>query len=88
MQMPQDFIVLKGDKFEDRTEVLNPFMPSGLFYLKSLDRSISYVRGVWLVFCFIITMFFLEISEIITNIVDPDQTPRFAVETSSFYGRV
>ena len=26
----------------------NPFMPSGLFYLKSLDRSISYIKSVWL----------------------------------------
>ena len=33
----------------------NPFMPSGLFYLTSLDRSISYIRDVWLVF--IITIF-------------------------------
>ena len=34
----------------------NPCMPSGLFYLNSLDRSVSYIRGVWLVFllpCFI-----------------------------------
>ena len=29
---------------------LNPFTPSGLFYLNSLDRSISYIRSVWLVF--------------------------------------
>ena len=35
---------------------LNLFMPSGLFCLKTLDRSISYIRGVWLVF--INTMFF------------------------------
>ena len=33
----------------------NPFMPSGLFYLNSLDRFISYIGGVWLVV--IITMF-------------------------------
>ena len=25
-------------------------MPDGFFYLNSLDRSISYIRGVWLVF--------------------------------------
>ena len=25
-------------------------MPSGLFYLKSLDKSISYIRDGWLVF--------------------------------------
>ena len=34
---------------------INPFMPSGLFYLKSLDRSICYIRGARLVF--IIAMF-------------------------------
>ena len=32
-----------------------PFKPSGLFYLNSLDRSISFIRGVWL--NFIIVMF-------------------------------
>ena len=36
-------------------QYLNPFMPSGLFHLTSLDRSISYVSSVWLVF--IITIF-------------------------------
>ena len=47
--------------------VINPFMPTGLLYLKSLGRSISYIRGVWL--DIIITMFFfLEISELITNL--------------------
>ena len=35
----------------EKTEMLiNPFMPSGLFYLKSLDKSVSCLRGVWLVF--------------------------------------
>ena len=38
-----------------RIQSLNPFMPSGLFYLNSLDRSISNIRDVWLVF--IIIMF-------------------------------
>ena len=32
---------------------LNPFMPSGLFYLNSLDQSISSLRGVWSVFIFV-----------------------------------
>ena len=50
-------------------------MPSGLFYLESLDRSISNKRGVWLVF--IITMF-IEIPVFNANSVDPDQTPRCA----------
>ena len=34
----------------------NPFMSSGLFYLNSLDRSISSTWGVWLVY--IIVMFY------------------------------
>ena len=46
-------------------------MPSGLFYLKSLDRSISYVRGVW----FLLLSCSVEISELNANSVDPDQTP-------------
>ena len=29
---------------------INPFMLSRLFYLSSLDKSISIIRGVWLVF--------------------------------------
>ena len=50
-------------------------MPSGLFYLESLDRSISNKRGVWLVF--IITLF-IEIPVFNANSIDPDQTPRCA----------
>ena len=51
---------------------VNPFIPSGFFYLNSLDRSISYRRGVWLLF--IITMF-IEIYVFNAHSVDPDQTP-------------
>ena len=32
------------------------FMPNGLFYHNSLDRFISYVKGVWLVYIIIIIM--------------------------------
>ena len=42
-------------------------MPSALFYLYSLDKSISYIRGVWLAFIIII---FVEISELNANAVD------------------
>ena len=28
---------------------INPFIPSGLFYVGSFDRSISYIKSVWLV---------------------------------------
>ena len=48
----------------------NPFMSSGLFYLNSVDRSISYISGVRLVF---IIIMFCRISEFNANIVDPDQ---------------
>ena len=50
-------------------------MPSGFFYLDSLDRFISYIRDVWLVF---IIFIFLEISELDVNSVNPDQTPHSA----------
>ena len=52
---------------------LNPFMPSGLFYLNSLDQSIYSLMGVWSVF---ITTMFIEMSVINANSVDPDQSPR------------
>ena len=32
---------------------LIPFMPSGLFYLKSFEKSISYTKGAWLIFIII-----------------------------------
>ena len=54
---------------------INPFMPSGIFNLDSLDRFISYIGGVWLVF--LITMF-ARISELNANNVDPDQMPHSA----------
>ena len=38
----------------------NSFMLSGFFFLNSLDRSISYIRDVWLVCIFII---FVKISK-------------------------
>ena len=43
-------------------------MRSGLVYL-SFDRSVYYIRGVWLVF---------TISELNANSVDPEQTLRSA----------
>ena len=51
-------------------------MQSGLFYLNYLDRSIFYIKAVWLV---IITLScFVEIYGLNANSVDPDQTPRSA----------
>ena len=57
--------------------MINPFMPNGLFYLNSEDMSISYIRGVWLVFLLLLSCF-VEISELNANSVEPDQTPRSA----------
>ena len=51
-------------------------MPSGLFYLNSLDQSISKgvcVRGMWSV-----SIITIEMPVVIANSVDPDQTPRCA----------
>ena len=47
-------------------------MPSGLFYLRVLDRSISYIKGIWLVLFIIM---FDRNSLFDANSVDPDQTP-------------
>ena len=44
-------------------------MPSGFSYFNSLDKFISYIRGVWLVF--ISVMLNIEISERNANSVDP-----------------
>ena len=50
-------------------------MPNGLLYLHSLDRSISNIRGVWLV---LLLACFIEIHVFNANSVDPDQTPHIA----------
>ena len=50
-------------------------MPSGFFYLNSLDQSISSKRGVWLI---LLLPWFTEIPVLNTNSVDPDQMPHFA----------
>ena len=55
--------------------MVNPFMPSGLFYLSSLDRFISYIRVSGLLS---LLPCFVGISERNANSVDPDQTPRSA----------
>ena len=49
----------------------NPFMPSGLFYHNSLDRSLSNIRGVWLVS---LLSCFVEFTVFNANSVDSDQT--------------
>ena len=38
---------------------LNPFMPNRLFYINSLDRSISNRKGIWL---FLLLTFFIKIA--------------------------
>ena len=49
-------------------------MPSGLFYLNTLDWSIPNRRVVWVIFIFTI---FIEIPVSNAKRVDPYQTPRF-----------
>ena len=53
-----------NDLFLRIDALINPFTPSGLFYHKSLDRSISNRRDVWLVF---ILKSFIEIYVINAN---------------------
>ena len=50
-------------------------MPNELFYLESLDRSVSSIRSVRLVY---LLLCFIEISVFNANGVDPNQTSRFA----------
>ena len=56
-------------------------MPNGLFYLYSSNPSIFNIRDVWLVFFFfffLLLPYFVEISVLNANSIDPDQTPRSA----------
>ena len=48
-------------------------MPSAFFYNNSLGRSLSYIRGVWLV---LLLSCYVEVSELNANSIDPDQRPR------------
>ena len=56
----------------DKRHLFNPFMPSGIFYLLSLDRFFLY-KGCLVTFYYYNT--FLEISELNANSEDPYQTP-------------
>ena len=56
----------------EKSSIINPFILSGFFYLKSLDKFISYIGGVWLVF---IMTCFVGISELNANSIDLDQKP-------------
>ena len=51
-------------------------MPSALFYLNSLDQSISSLRGVS--GQFLLLPYSIEMPVINANSIDPDQTPRTA----------
>ena len=70
-------LAFKWVKREKRNKyiVVNPFTPSGLFYRNSLDKSISYIRSVCIIF--IITAFHGNPC-IYANSGDPNQTPRSA----------
>ena len=62
-----------SDQPKLRLTLISPFMPKRLFYLNSLDRSISYIRGVWLDFLLLPCL--KENFELNANSVDPDQMP-------------
>ena len=62
---------------------VNPFMPHGLCYLNSLDRSFSNRRGVWLFF--LLLLCFIEISVFNANSVDPDPTSHSAASDLGLY---
>ena len=49
--------------------LFNPFMPSGLVYLKSLNRPIPKI-WVWL-FCSLLLSYFVESTVLNANRVDP-----------------
>ena len=53
---------------------INPFVPSGLFYLHCVARSIFNIRGFWL---FLLLPCFIEMFVFNANSVDPDQTPSY-----------
>ena len=62
--------------------MFNPFMPNGLDYIYSLDRSISSIRGVWL---FLLLPCFIEIPAFNANNVDSDSTPRSVASDPGLY---
>ena len=52
----------------------NPIIPNRLFYLNSLDQSISSRRNVWIIF--LLLLCFKEIPAFNANSAGPDQTPQ------------
>ena len=56
--------------------MLNPFMPSGLFFPSSLNRVISNGSGVWLI-CIVTIFKAIHVFNAIS--VDPDQMPQSVV---------
>ena len=69
-------IILLGSKELVIVFFFNPFMPSRLYYLSSLDDSISMIRDVWVVI--FLSACFIDIPVLNANSVDPDQTPHCA----------
>ena len=62
---------------------MNPFTQSGLFYLYSVERSISSRRDDWLV---IILLCFMEIPHLFNvNSIDTDQAPRSVASDLGLY---
>ena len=60
--------------------ILNPFLPSGLFYHSTLDRSRSNWKGVWL-FLLLLLQCLIEIPVLRANSVDPSSNAAFRSAT-------
>ena len=71
-----------GPDFQFDGYFFNPFMPSGLLYLNSLESSISNKRGVCL---FLLSPCFIEVSVFNADCVDTDQMPRSAASDQGLH---
>ena len=63
----------------------NPFMPSILVYLYSLDQPISKRRGIWILLLLLLLLYFKGISVFNDYSVYPVQTPRSAASYLVLY---
>ena len=63
--------------FNQNYSILIPFLPSGRFYLSSLEKFINSWRGAWLIFISIIIIL-METPVLNANSVIPARTPHEA----------
>ena len=82
MQMSQEKKIDKYFRKPSAETLIQHAIPSGLFYPKSLDPSISKRRNICV---FLVSPCFIEIPVYNANSVDPDQTPRSAASDLGLY---